>query len=138
MTIYGLDLLGGVKYKDLLLGLKQKCAIGLFDNTFGDASKLVEALIGKGFDTFRIQLVWKDNHGFGDAEMIQATRAAKKYERLKQRFPNVIIYLSPFCEHKIKSVPLLERYLDQVAKVAPSCQIVNTSISGGAFSKKIY
>lgn len=131
--IYGLDLLGGAKYGKLLLKeFPTGWAAGLFDNTFGPASGLVEKLIETGkCHHIRIQMLWSDTHRFGDSDIKKLKAIAKPYERLALKYP-VRIELSPFCEHNLKTP---DKYLDIVKNEAPSCYPVNTPWQGN-FSKK--
>lgn len=129
--IYGLDLLAGAKYKsEVLRHLPPGWALGVFANTFSDAFSLVERVAKGGkCPLIRIQLVWKDDHKFGNKELQLAIKEARRYEKLGG-FSQ--IELSPFCEHNLNNP---DEWLSKVQDAAPSCRIVNTPWKG-AFSKR--
>lgn len=133
MRRYGLDLLAGAKYpKVAAQSLPKGWALGLFDNTFGDSMPAAKRAIKQGCEHIRVHLLWSDSHTFGDKDLPTINKLAKRWEKLAKQNPEVVIELSPFCEHNI-SKP--DKYLDAVQAVAPSCVPVNTPWKGG-FSKK--
>ena len=98
---------------------------GCFSNTFGDCQPLAKALLGSGkAPSWRTHLLWSDSHTFGDKDIPAITKEAKRWEPLCQKFD---IELSPFCEHNLSNP---DKYLDIVAKAAPSCKVVNTPWKG--------
>lgn len=131
--IKGLDLLAGAKYsKEVVYAAKQGYSIGLFAETFGDAYKTAEKAIRAGCKLLRLQLLWEDNHVFGDKHIPKIKKLAAKYNKLANKYPHVDIRLSVFCEHNLNNP---DKYLDICQQAAPSCLIINTPWKG-AFSKK--
>jgi hypothetical protein len=131
--ILGLDLLAGAQYtKQVVYAAKKGYAIGLFAITFGDAYKTAEAALKNGCKLLRMQLLWEDNHTFGDKHIKQIKKLAKKYNQLANKYPHADIRLSPFCEHNVSNP---DKYLDIAQQHAPNCLIVNTPYKG-ALSKK--
>lgn len=131
--MFGLDLLGAAEYGKVALdSLPQGWALGIFDNTFGDATPVVIKALKRHCPLVRVQMLWSDAHTFGDGDIPKIKQIAKKYEAIAKRFPNSKIQLSPFCEHNLQNP---DKYLDIVKNNAPSCTPVNT-IWLGAKSKK--
>lgn len=133
--IYGLDYLGGARYGDLIVKEHPEgWAAGFFFETFGDATPAITKLLSTGrCPLVRIHLLW-NNHLFGATEVERAKRLARKVEAIAQRFKNVKVEVSPFCEHRLQNP---DSYLDQVAQQCPSCTIVNSPEYGrGRYSKK--
>lgn len=132
--IFGIDYLGGAKFEKVILDEHPAgWAAGFFANTFGDAFPVIKKLLATGrCPLVRIQLLWSDTHAFGDRDIAIITKEAKKCEALKQQFPDVVVEVSPFCEHNVKNP---DKYLDIVVANAPSCRPVNT-VWQGALSKK--
>lgn len=131
--IYGIDYLGGAKYKDVVLkGHPPGFAAGFFAQEFGDAFPIVQKLAQTGrCPVIRIQLCWSPTHNYTKSHLAAAIKEAKRYERLST---TAQIQLSPFCEHTLQNP---DPWLDQIKKAAPSCTVVNNPINGkGAFSKK--
>ena len=132
--IFGLDTLGLAKFDaKAIAALPKGGALSAFAETFGDAEKAVRKAcqVAKPV-AFKIQMLWSDSHDFGDDDIPKITQLARKYEAVAKAFPKIKFYLSPFCEHKIKAP---DKYLDIVAKEAPSCVPLNTPWTGG-ISKK--
>lgn len=132
--MYGLDYLGLPKFTDLAVREHpQGWAAGCFAITFGDAFSSVDKLLATGrCPLFRVQLLWSDVHAFGDKDIPEVRKLAKKYELLKRKYPSVVIEISPFCEHNLAAP---DKYLDIVKQEAPSCVPVNTPYKG-AMSRK--
>jgi hypothetical protein len=132
--LFGLDYLGGAKFSTTILkNHPNGWAAGFFAETFGDSYPVIEKLLKKGIcPHVRVQLLWDDNHKYGDHQIPAIKKLAAKFNKLAVQFPWVKIELSPFCEHNI-SKP--DPYLDIAQKAAPNCTIVNTVWKGG-LSKK--
>jgi hypothetical protein len=132
--MYGLDYLGLPKFVDLAVREHPAgWAAGCFANTFGNALPAVRRLLETGrCPLFRVHLLWSDTHSFGAAEIPTVRRLAREYEILKRAFPQVVIEISPFCEHNLTNP---DQYLEIVASEAPSCVPVNTPYKG-AVSRK--
>ena len=132
--MFGLDFLGLAKFKDVAFReFPEGWALGFFDNTFGDALPAAERIIASGrCPLIRVHLLWSDRHSFGDSDIKKVRKLSRKYQALKQRHPNLIVEISPFCEHNLKNP---DKYLDIVKQEAPDCIPVNTP-DKGAFSKR--
>lgn len=132
--MFGLDFLALPKYADLARReMPEGWALGFFDNTFGNASPHAERILDTGrVPLMRVHLLWSDPHSFGDKDIKQVRKLARKYQALKQKYPSAIVEISPFCEHNLKNP---DKYLDIVKQEAPDCKPVNTP-DKGAFSKR--
>jgi hypothetical protein len=132
--IYGLDLLGAAKYPEIVQReFPEGWALGVFDNTFGNAYRVVQTLVDTGrCPHVRIQMLWSDTHQFGDGDIKKLKKIARPYELLARRSPQIRFELSPFCEHNLRNP---DKYLDIVKTEAPSCQPVNVPWKG-ALSQK--
>lgn len=127
--IFGLDLLGAARFPRIALkGLPNDWAVGVFHDTFGNVGSLVKDLAHSGKPrVIRVQLVWSDSHSFGSAEQAKAIKAAKFYEPLAKKYPEIRWQLSPFCEHNLKAI---DPILREIKKAAPHCEPVNTPWNG--------
>lgn len=127
--MWALDYLGGAKYKKTILDTHPPgWGAGFFAETFGNAYPLVDALAATGTcPAIRIHLLWSDTHKFGDKDIPEVRRLAKKYEALAKKYSTVKFYLSPFCEHNLANPG---KYLRIVEVEAPSCIPVNTPWKG--------
>lgn len=132
----GLDFLGLPKFKDVAVkSFPKGYALGAFATTFGDAYTSVEAIVKTGrCPVVRMQLVWDDNHAYGDKYIQQIKTLSKKYNKLAIKYSNVKFFLSPFCEHNLKNP---DKYLDIVQQNAPICTPVNTIWKGKLSNKYI-
>lgn len=132
--MFGLDVLAGVKYQDVLVKeWPEGWALGIFAETFGDARKTIKAILDTGrCPVVRVQLIWSDAHAFGDKDIPKVRELSRQYNKIAARYPRVKFYLSPFCEGNLKNP---DKYLDIVKRNAPNCEPVNT-VWNGALSKK--
>lgn len=132
--IYGLDYLGGAKYRSVVLDEHPMgWAAGFFAQTFGDAYPVIDALLATGrCPLVRIHLLWSDTHTFGDKDIPAIRGLSTKYNELARKYRNVKVEISPCCEHNLKES---DKYLDIVKIHAPDCTPVNTPWNG-ALSKK--
>lgn len=132
--MYGLDYLGLAKFADLATKEHPEgWAAGAFAVTFGNALPAVDKLLATGrCPLFRVHLLWSDAHAFGDRDIPEVRKLARQYELLKRKYPNVVMEISPFCEHNLNNP---DKYLDIVKQEAPSCVPVNTPYKG-AISRK--
>ena len=126
--IFGLDLLGGARYKRVALaGLPAGWALGGFAETFGDFYSVADGALKRGCPHVRVHLLWSDSHFFGDADIPKIRRLSRKYNQLAHKYPAATIEISPFCEHNLSNP---DKYLDIVQDEAPLCFPVNTPWRG--------
>lgn len=132
--MWGLDFLGLPRYSDLAIReFPNGWALGCFGNTFGDSFPVVRELVLAGRTPHvRVHLLWSDTHSFSLQDVQKAIEESSRYNRLARNNKNVVIELSPFCEHNL---PNPDQWLDMVAEKAPHCRIVNTPYKG-AVSRK--
>jgi len=129
-----IDYLGGAQFpKAILAAHKRGYGAGFFAETFGNAFPTIAGLLKTGkCPVVRIQLIWSDTHSFGSGDIPKIKSLSAKCEAIQKQFPNVKVYISPFCEH---NVAYPDKYLDIAQSAAPSCTILNTPWRGG-MSKK--
>lgn len=133
----GIDVLGGVKYQSAVFKTVPKdFVIGVFAKEFGDALPFVKKAVAKGYKNFRIQMLWSKAHSYGDKDIPELKRLGKAYEQIAKADPSVCIQLSPFCEYR--SVSNIDKYLDIVNSVAPSCWMVASPEPGNNTYSKHY
>ncbi len=132
--IKGLDLLAGCTFKSSFAKYSTQYAVGIFAEAFGDAYSTVEAALKKGTLHIRIHLIWSDTHSFGDKDISKIKKLSAKYNKLALKYPNSLVYLSPFCEHNLSNP---DKYLDIVKSDAPNCVVVNTPWKGKLSNKYI-
>lgn len=128
---YGFDTLAGALYPETVKSIPKKYGYGIFAITFTDSFKLNKEELEDGRSWIRVDLLWSDNHSYGDSDIPQIKRLSKKYEPLCKRYKDRI-GLAPFTEHNLKEP---DKYLDAAQKEAPDCQIIN-SVWNGSLSKK--
>lgn len=139
--IFGISYLAGVKYQDLVLKNHPKGFVAcFFAEIFGDAYSFVYKFLAKhslNCPLLEMQLIWDDNHSYGDKNIPKITSLARKYNTLAHDFPETIIELSTFCEHRLRSP---DKYLEITKDYAPLCRVVNTpdrgGLNSGAFSRE--
>lgn len=140
MVKFGLDYLCGAKYGDLILREHPTgWAAGFFLELdgIGNSSKVIEALAQTGrCPIFRIHGIWKDEHDFSLRDANLAIIRAKVVQAFAVKFPNIRFEYSPFCEHEISDVKVVDKILGDCQKAAPKCTIVNSIHGRGALSKK--
>lgn len=129
--MFGLDFLGGAKYPDLVRKkLPKGWALGIFLDTFGDASKLIEQVAKGGkCPAIRVHLAWKDQHDFKPSEFGKIAKKAEIIEKLARKYKIVQFYISPACEHRLSSSEAVQ-LLKMTAAKAPSCVIINNPEKG--------
>lgn len=130
--MYGLDYLGGAKFGDLLVREHPAgWAAGFFANTFGNAWPVIEKLLATGrCPRVRIHAVWDDAHRYRPSEHDPVIkREAQRAAALAEKFPSVIVFFSPFCEHSIKGRELHELFR-KVREWAGKCILVNSVWTG--------
>jgi hypothetical protein len=127
--IYGLDTLGLARFSDeAIRAIPVGIPVSAFALTFGEASKNVrKACKLRKPSHVKIQMLWDDAHDFGDSDIPMLKTIAENYERIAKEFPKIVFYLSPFCEHRLSNP---DKYLDIVARHAPSCIPLNTPWTG--------
>lgn len=132
---YGISYLAGNKYQQVVLDEHpQGWDAKIFATTFGDAYQFAQKLLATGrVERLWVQLLWSDNHSFGDKNIPELIKLSKKWNQLATRNR---IALSPFCEHRLSNP---DKYCDIVATHAPNCSVFNSPESAtgkGAYSKK--
>jgi hypothetical protein len=134
--IYGMDWLALARYGRIAKAEHPRgWAVGLFGDPdlFGDPRPaLIELLKVAKAPICRVQLMWDDDHVYGDKDLAKLQRLAAWYEDIAKQFPLIKFELSPFCEHNVTNP---DRYLRWVKNYAPSCEPVN-SVYQGALSVK--
>lgn len=125
---FGLDLLGLAQYKSVALkNFPNNTALGCFMSEFGDALPAVEAILKTGkCPLVRFQLIWDRTHSYGDKHLPELKKQSIRCERLKQKYPNIIVEISGFCEHTLSNP---DKYCKIVAALAPHCEIINSPVS---------
>jgi hypothetical protein len=104
--MWGIDYLGGARYKDLILREHpQGFAAGFFTNVdgFGSSIPASIALLETGrCPRMRHQLMWDDDHKFTENDIPELVRRATNVRRkLIDPFPNTEFRVSPCCEHRM-------------------------------------
>lgn len=132
-----IDTLGGATYPKLLKYIPNDIGIGGFAKEFKDAKTTFDVYrrqLENGRDFIRMQLIWShNNHSYGDSDIPALEKLGAMYDGLAASHPGQEVYLSFFCEHKLKNP---DKYGDILAAAAPHCIIVNTPSGEGSFSKK--
>lgn len=133
MTMYGLDLLGIAKFKDVAVkNFPAGWALGAFSQTFGDALPAVEAIIKTGkCPRVRLHLLWKDQHDFTSKDIPLAVKEAKRVKKLVDKYPAIEWLISGCCEHKMNGA-LAKQFKDKILQVLPTVTYVNSYMEGGA------
>lgn len=133
--MYGLDYLGGAKYKDVILRYHPKgMAAGFFLKVdgFGDATPVIDALAKSGkTPLIRVHCMWKDKHDFTTEDFNRIAERAKIVENLARKYPSVDFRVSGACEHRL-SLTAAKRLASLVKAAAPNCQFINTPDKTGA------
>jgi len=84
--------------------------------------------------------MWKDNHVFTEKDLPLILNRAQAFNKLATQYKGIDFIFAPTLEHSISDVKLSEKFLNESAKAAPKCQIVNNPVRDGArkgaFSKK--
>lgn len=135
--IWGLDYLGGAKYKDVILREHPEgWAAGFFTyvDGFGDSLPVVEALILTGrCPIVRLHLMWKDKHDFRESDISFVQREARRVKQLVDKYR----YTSQFriswaCEHKMNSALNAKFYNAVKSILGDTVLYVNTPLKDGA------
>lgn len=127
--IYGCDFLGAARYKKTVLAEQPRSyGFGVFAEVdgFGSAYDLIKQLDNYGLPFFRIQLIWKDDHKFSNADVKIAEARAKKIAALKLRTK---LYISPCCENELNAAQF-EPFAEVIRWHLPSATIVNSPNKG--------
>lgn len=129
-----MDYLAGAKYgREILKTHPEGFAAGFFAVTFGDAFPVIDKLLATGkCPLVRINLLWEDSHTYGNKNVKQMRKLARKCQALATKYPSVDVRIAPFTEHNLSSP---DKYLDICQLEAPSCLIIN-SVWKGSLSKK--
>ncbi len=134
---YGLDYLGGAKFKSLAIAEHPRdWAAGVFSyvDGFGDALPLVEELAKLGTPIIRVHLMWRDDHNFTSKDLPFVLKEAKRLKPIIEKYPNVKWYVSPVCEHRLNEKQWLE-FANAVTKIV-NANLVNTPEVGKGFVSK--
>jgi len=139
--MFGMDYLGAgnnKSYRDIILKHHPVgWNAGFFDEEFGDVTETVKALIKTGkCPIVRIQLLWGGRtHTYGDKDIPKIIDKSKKWEIIQKQNPNVKIWISFGCEHKLKTP---DKYHKIVMQHAPSCGIINSPLASGALTNPVW
>lgn len=132
--IYGLDLKAAAIYPRNALSVAKHIPIRGFHSTFGDFyEKVAKPWADKGGKFLGCDLLWDDNHNYGDKDIKGLERIVPLYDKLSVSYPETKIELVTFTEHNITKG--VDKYHDIVKALAPKCEVVNNPWQG-AFSKK--
>lgn len=137
-SVYGVANLGAAKYPGVLLA-GHPIGFGnvTFTNTFGDAYKAIDDLLGRGDIPYQeYNLKWSDTHSFSPRDFPAIVAEAKRYSNLANKYPNVECYFSGATEHQL-NVRDAQDLANRVLAVIPErCIYVNNPWEGkGAFLK---
>lgn len=141
--LWGMDYLGAgdnKAYRDMILKHHPKgWAAGFFDIEFGDVTQTVQALIKTGnCPIIRIQMLWGGKlHSYGDKDIPKIVESARKWEKIQKANPQVQIWLSCFCEHKL-STKVITEFHELVYKYAPSCGRINSPLASGGLTSYVW
>lgn len=122
---FGLSYLAGNRYQQVVLDEHpDSWDAKIFATTFGDAYAFADKLLSTGrCSNLWVQLLWDDDHSFGDRNIPELIKLARKYQALQLKHKDKTIWLSPFCEHRLKNP---DKYLEIVHNNAPSCRVFNS------------
>lgn len=127
-----IDTLAAAQYGQELKHIPVEYGIrGFAKKEFGDFYPVARKELERGRVWVGVNLLWSDTHTFGQKDMAFVLKEAKRYQPLCTFYPGRI-ELTTFTEHNLLDP---DKFHDQVAKVAPDCEIVN-SVWKGALSKK--
>lgn len=132
---FGIDALGGARYKDACVKNHLKeWGFGIFSfvDGFGDGLPVVDAILKKKLAPWvRVHLMWKDLHDFKESDVKFVQKEAKRLKALILKYPDVLFYVSPICEHKTDA-KLWWKFANVVKKELFGCkyQLVNAAING--------
>jgi hypothetical protein len=132
MTIYGLDLLGAVKFEQAALKAFQPGdALGIFLTTFGDAKGTCEKLAKKKPSDFVIHLAPFDySHKYPIASNMKYIKEGAAFvQKLALANPDVEFLISPFCEHN-HPAKVMQPIFSQIHDIAPNCLLLNSIWKG--------
>lgn len=105
--MFGLDYLGGAKFKDLILREHPEgWAAGFFWNVdgFGPAKEVIEAVAKQGrAPTIRVHLMWRDEHDFTPAHFPEIIKRAQRLRQITDRYWDTRWYVSGACEHRLSA-----------------------------------
>jgi len=90
--------------------------------------------LGKDNRTPYIQAygLWKDKHDFNSLDIPIVVERAKRFQAIADKYPHLHFFYCPFLEHK-KDAAFMYKVMDACRKVAPTLQLVNNPIKGGAY-----
>jgi hypothetical protein len=104
---YGIDYLGGARYQRLILETHPAgWAAGFFvqRDLFGDPTPVIRRLAESGkCPIIRINLGWRDDHRFSDADVRAIVERAKRWAPIIARYPKVQWYVSGATEHTLNA-----------------------------------
>lgn len=136
--IYGLDYLGGANYGELIVREHPSgWAAGFILNTNAphwpkkNAWMVIEKLLDTGrCPRLRVHAVWDDAHRYNPKNHDPIImRELKKARAISERFPNVEVQFSPFCEHNIKGAEL-KTLFSKIVPHAGALRLVNCVYQG--------
>lgn len=131
--IRGLDFLGlGSKYwplQEAIDSFPAGFALGVFAREFGDALPKVRELLKTGkVVALRVQ-IWFD-HDHHIAPMAYLEKELPRWEALHQEFPDIPFYISHSCEYPKAPKKEIEKRVNLVLQLCPSCKVVQTPMKG--------
>lgn len=109
----------------------QGFAVGCFDgdDVFGDCVPNLRKLLDTGrVPAARIHAHWSDSHKIADVGVLQ--KRLPKYEKLAKQYPGVKFYVSHSCEYNEKNKVEIQKRVNLVANLCPSCQVVQSPMGG--------
>ena len=133
MAMIGFDHLGLAHplypVREVIRQTPRGSAIGAFDTVFGDVIPAIEEVVKSGkFPAIRIQLWYAKDHSLISINLLK--KRAPIFEKLAKRYPSVKVYLSHSCEYIEKNAAEVQKRVDILKSLAPSCVPVNTIWSG--------
>jgi hypothetical protein len=124
----------GAKYPRVVKRSKAKFKALLCD-IVGDITRLTEALArDKVTDHIQWYGKWKDLHNFSNADTADIKRNAAKLQKLAVKYHNKKFYYAPYLEDRL-SAEFKIKIFQELRDIAPSVELVNCPIKGGAILK---
>lgn len=118
--ILGLDYIGGVNYiKPIVKAHPKGMAAGFLCRASGwdNGMKAARALAKSGrCNIMRIHGLWHDSHHFTQSDIAPAVREARRVAKLKEKFPELTLYYSPWLEPGTHHNPTPRELLRKVRK----------------------
>ena len=130
----GYDLLGAAHplfpVDKLLREIPKTAPIGFFWNAFGDSKPCFKKWIAHGNRIFRPQMWWSDAHATVPMNVLEVVLEELKAFLARYGKPDMVVYVSPSCEHEEKKISAMKQRLELVERIVPNCIPVNNPIKG--------